>query len=299
MTTLTTLDDHPTASGSPGSPGSPGSLGARAAAVAIGNEIDKGLRFGWAERKQIVLELTMFVPMFLLFTGLAGQGEAILDGHFEWTFDDRRTGWLLVGYILGMFFFLQVQKYFWRQLGEIQGGTLEQVYLSPLPWWTLAAVGRVLASILETLFVVGALYIVVVLTVGADLDWHVAALVPLAFLLVGGVGYSLAIGAVTLMWKRVEMLNEMLMFIVFFFGGVIVSLDDMPTWMATIGRALPITHPITAARSILVDGDGIALGGDGGLLPMVALAAGWLAAGAFAFHRAAQIVRRDGTLTRY
>lgn len=271
----------------------------RTTVVGIGNEIAKGLRFGWDERKQISLELTMFVPLFLLFAALAGQGNDILEGRFEWRFDDRRTGWLLVGYVLGTFFFLQVQKYFWRQLGEIQAGTLEQVYLSPLPWWLLAAVGRSLASILETLFVVGTLYVVVTLTIGVDLDWHLAVLAPVALLLVGGFGYSLAIGGLTLLWKRVELLNDMLILIVFFLGAVIVSLDDMPAWMAAIGRLLPVTHPITAARHTLLDGHGLALTGDGGLLTMTAVAAAWVAAGVMAFNAASRRVRRDGTLTRY
>ena len=30
-----------------------------------------------------------------------------------------------------IFFYMQVVKLFWRLLGEIQSGTLEQVYLSP------------------------------------------------------------------------------------------------------------------------------------------------------------------------
>jgi ABC-type multidrug transport system permease subunit len=273
---------------------------AAAVVVAIGNEVDKGLRFGWAERRQIVLELAMFVPLFLLFAAVAGQGDAIVAGRFEWTFDDRRTASLLVGFSLGMFFFLQVQKYFWRQLGEIQAGTLEQVYLSPLPWWALAAMGRVLAGILETAFVIGILNLAVALTVGVHIPhWDPTALVPLGFLLIGSVGYSLAIGGLTLLWKRIEMLNEMLLVVLFFAGGVMVTLDDMPSWMAAIGRFLPVTHPIAAARAILLDGGGLALGGDGGLGPMAALAAAWLTAGAYAFHRAARRVRRDGSLTRY
>ncbi|MGH9112327.1 MAG: ABC transporter permease [Acidimicrobiales bacterium] len=267
--------------------------------VAIGNEIAKGLRFGWDERKQISLELTMLVPLFLLFAALAGQGEAILEGRFDWGFDDRRTGWLLVGYVLGMFFFLQVQKYFWRQLAEIQAGTLEQVYLSPLPWWLLAAVGRSLASILETLFVVTTLYVVVTLTIGVDLGWHPAVLVPVGLLLIGGFGYSLAVGGLTLLWKRVELLNDMLILIVFFGGAVIVSLDDMPQWMAAVGRLLPVTHPITAARATLLDGQGLTVTGDGGLLWMIAVAVAWFAAGVLAFNAASRRVRRDGTLTRY
>jgi ABC-type multidrug transport system permease subunit len=271
----------------------------RRSAVAIGNEVDKGLRFGWAERKQIVLELTMFVPFFLLFAALAGQADAIVDGRFQWSFDTRRTGWLLVGFVLGMFFYLQAQKVFWRQLGEIQAGTLEQVYLSPLPWWLLAAVGRVLASLLETVFVVGTLYLVVALTVGVDVDWGPAVLVPIGFLILGSVGYSLVIAGLTLLWKRIEILNDVLIMIVFFASGMFVTLDQMPGWMAAVGRLLPVTHPIEAARSVTLDGGGLTLTGDGGLLWMAALAVAWLAAGAVAFHRAAQIVRRDGSLTRY
>jgi ABC-type multidrug transport system permease subunit len=267
--------------------------------VALANEVDKGLRFGWAERKQIVLELTMFVPLFLLFAALAGQADEIVAGRFEWTFDERRTGGLLVGWVLGMFFYLQAQKFFWRQLGEIQAGTLEQVYLSPLPWWLLAAVGRVLASILEAIFVVGTLYLVVAATVGVDLDWRPAVLVPVGFLVVGAVGYSLAIGALTLLWKRTEVLNDTLLIVVFFAGGMMVALDDMPGWVAAVGRLLPLTHPIEASRAVLLDGGGLTLTGDGGLVWMAALAVAWFAAGAYAFHRAAQIVRRDGTLARY
>jgi ABC-2 type transport system permease protein len=270
-----------------------------ATTIAIGNEIDKGLRFGWAERKQILLELSMFVPMFFLFAATAGQADLIVAGRFEWTFDDHRTGWLLVGFAAGMFFFLQAQKVFWRLLGEIQAGTLEQVYLSPLPSWLLTAVGRVLASLLETLLVVGTLYASVVLTVGADIDLRPIALVPVVFLLVGAVGYSLAIGGLTLIWKRIEMLNDLAILVVFFAGGVMVALADLPGWLAPIGRLLPVSHPIEAMRAVLVDGDGLSVTGDGGLLPMIGVTAVWFAAGAVAFHVGDRRARRLGTLTRY
>jgi ABC-2 type transport system permease protein len=95
------------------------------------------------------------------------------------------------------------------------------------------------------------------------------------------------------------MLNDTLLIIVFFAGGMMVTLDDMPGWIAAIGRLLPLTHPITAARSILLDRHGLTVGGDGGLVWMVTLAAGWLALGALAFHRADRKARRDGTLIRY
>lgn len=271
----------------------------RPTVVSVANEVGKGLRFGWAERQQILLELTMFVPLFFLFAAVAGQGDDIVAGRFEWSFDDRRTGWLLVGFVAGMFFFLQAQKTFWRLLGEIQTGTLEQVYLSPLPSWLLSAVGRVLASILETLVVIGSLYAAVGVTVGVDIDWHPAVLIPVGFLVTSGVGYSLVIGALTLIWKRTEMLNEVLLMVMFFAGGVMVSLDDLPRWLAGTARLLPISHPIAAMRAALLDREGLAFTGDGGLLWMVVVTAGWLGAGALAFHLGDRRARRHGTLTRY
>lgn len=198
-----------------------------------------------------------------------------------------------------MFFYLQAQKMFWRLLGEIQTGTLEQVYLSPLPSWVVAAVGRVLATSLETLVVVASLYAATELTVGVDLAWHPAVLIPAGFLVVASVGYSLAIGALTMAWKRIEMLNDLLILVVYFAAGVMVPLHDTPGWLVPIGRLLPITHPIEAARQILLDGHGLTLTSDGGLLPMLAVTAGWLAAGIFAFRAADRSVRGHGTLTRY
>lgn len=267
--------------------------------IATGNEIDKGLRFGWAERKQIVLEMAMFVPMFLLFAGIAGRGQDIVGGTFEWEFDERRTSWLLIGFMLGMYFFLQAQKLFWRLLAEIQTGTLEQVYLSRLPSWVIAAAARLVATVIEAVVVVGTVYTAVGVAVGVDIDWDFSVLIPVAFTIVGGLGYSLAIGALTLVLKRTEVLNDMLHMFVFFAGGMMVSLDDMPAWIATVGRILPITHPIEAARSILLDGQGIALTGDGGLLPMIIVAIGWLIAGGLTFHLGDRRARRAGTLIRY
>lgn len=267
--------------------------------VAVGNEVHKGLMHGWAERKQIALETAMFVAIFLLFAALVGQGEAIIAGRFDWSFDPQRTAWLFVGFGAFTFHYLQTQKLFWRLLGEIQTGTLEQVYLSPLPSWVIAAVGRVTANVAETAAVVAALYAGTRLAVPIALTWRVDALVPLASLVVVSVGYSLAIGGLTLRFKRLEILNDGLHMVVFFLGGAMVPLNQLPGWMAAIGRVLPITHPVEALRTTLVDGTGLSVAGDGGLAWLAATAAAWLLVGAVAFHLGDTAARRNGTLTRY
>ncbi len=268
------------------------------AAVAIVNEVRKGLVHGWAERRQILMELGMFVPMFLLFAGLFGRGEAIIEGRFEWTLAPEPTTWLFVGFASFMFFYLQAQKLFWRLLGEIQTGTLEQVYLSPLPSWLVAAAGRVVASVIETLVVVVALYASVRLLVDMELMWHPHTIMAVVALVVAGVGYALAIGGLALRWKRTEVVNDGLHVIVLFAGGALVPLAELPTWLAAFGRVLPITHPVAALRTTLVDGAALPPTGDGGMLWLVVGAVGWLVLGATAFHAGDRAARRDGTLTR-
>ena len=71
---------------------------------------------------------------------------------------------------------------FWRLLGELQTGTLEQVYLSPLPSMVIAAAGRVVAAIAETAVVVAAMELATDLVVDVNVHWRAEALLPLLFL---------------------------------------------------------------------------------------------------------------------
>ncbi len=80
---------------------------------------------------------------------------------------------------------------FWRLLGEIQAGTIEQVYLSPLPSWLVAAAGRVVAAFLETLPVAAGTYGSVSAFVPIRIDWNAAALFPALMIMVAAIGVSL------------------------------------------------------------------------------------------------------------
>ena len=276
------------------------SLGLRAAFTAVGNEVAKGLIHAWSERLQILIELPLFIVAFLFFALFVGRGDQIAGGRLEWTPDPTRVSWMFVGYAVWIFFYLQTAKLFWRLLGEIQTGTLEQVYLSPLPTWLVATAGRVLATVVETLGVVAALYAVVYVIVPFHLNWRALAVFPLIFTLAGSVGYSLIVGGMTLMWKRVELLNDLVISVMVIFSGALVPLDHMPTWMADLGRVSPLSHGIISLRAVLLDGRAtIPLGGDGGLLWLLATSAAYLFAGITVFSVADARARRQGSLGRY
>lgn len=274
-------------------------LRGRAALTAIGNEVYKGLLAGWSERIQILIELPLFISFFLLFGILVGRGQEVAaTGELSWSFDPERMSWLFLGFIAFTFFYLHSAKLFWRLLGEIQTGTLEQVYLSPLPSWLIAAAGRVLAAVIETLFVVAVMFAATSVFVDIEIPWNSQATVPLLFLVAGSIGYSLVIGGLTLVFKRVETLADLMMTPVFIAGGVLVPLSQMPGWLAAVGRFFPVTQPLESLRSVLLERQRFdVLWGDGGLVWVVATGLSWLTFGIASFKLGERLAKRRGNLS--
>jgi ABC-2 type transport system permease protein len=137
-----------------------------------------------------------------------------------------------------------------------------------------------------------------VVQVPIPLQW--TALLPLVLLVGGSVGYSLILGGLTLLFKRLEMLKELFQIVVLIFGGVLVPLERMPGWMATIARFLPLTPGVEVLRKTLLDGVSLGtLANDGTLLWLVGSAAAYLVLGIVIFRWCERIAKRRGTLRQY
>jgi ABC-2 type transport system permease protein len=270
---------------------------ARRALAAVVNETVKGLRQGWSERLQILIELPLFVAFMLLLGFTVGQGPTIVAaGELTWALDPRQAAWLFVGMAAFTYTYLHVQKMFWRLLAEIQAGTLEQTYLSPLPSWVHVVGGRVLAAVAETAVVVAAMYAATNLLAPLDLHWHPAALVPLALLVTGAAGLALIVAGITLVWKRIQMLNDLVLLAVLFVSGAVLPPADLPGWAAAAGTPLFMTHAVAGLRTVLLDAQPLAVRGTGGLAWMLATAAGWFIAGLLVFRACERTAKRRGSL---
>ncbi len=75
--------------------------------------------------------------------------------------------------------------------------------------------------------------------------------------------FGLVIGAIGLRARDVFFLANLVIFVFLLFCGVNVPLDALPGWAQAIGRALPLTHGIEAAREIA---DGASLADVSGLV---------------------------------
>ena len=269
-------------------------------AISVGNETVKGLRHGWGERLQILIELPLFVIFILLLGYTVGQGTAIAEtGGIDWTIEPRHASWLFIGMATFVYTYLHLQKMFWRLLAEIQSGTLEQTYLSPLPSWVHVVGGRVAAAIAETAIVVAVMFAGTSLVVRIDLHWRPDALAPLAMLIVGSAGFALIVGGITLVWKRIQMLNDLVLLAVFFFSGAVLPRADMPGWAEAVGTPLFMTHAVAGLRTVMLDGDTLAWAGPGGLAWMLGTAAAWFAAGLIVFRVCERIAKRQGSLSHF
>jgi ABC-type transport system involved in cytochrome c biogenesis permease component len=269
-------------------------------ATAIGNESVKGLRHGWGERLQILIEMPLFVIFVLLLAYTVGQGAAIAEkGRIDWTIDPRHATWLFIGVAAFSYTYLHLQKMFWRLLAEIQSGTLEQTYLSPLPSWVHVVGGRVVAAVAETAIVVAVMFGVTSLVVRVDLHWRVDALAPLALLIVGAAGLALIVAGITLVWKRIQMLNDLVLLGVFFFSGAVLPSAEMPGWADAVGTPLFMTHAVAGLRTVMLDGNMLAWGGTGGVAWTLGTAVAWFAAGLLVFGFCEGIARRQGSLSHF
>ena len=266
----------------------------------IANEARKGLLFVWRERAQVLIELPLHFGVFMLMNAVVGSGQRLAaGGRLDFTAAGHASTRFL-GYAAFIFFYLQSSKLYWRLLGEIQTGTLEQVYLSPLPPWLLTAAGRVVATALEALVTVVAVFLGVRAFIDLHIPWQVGALLPLLLFGLASVGYALLLGGLTLLWRRVEMLAEGLAVLAFLFAGIFLPLQALPGWLAALARLFPITQSIAYLRAVLTDGRPVTtLWGDGGLAWAAVTALAWLLVGIAAFSLGQRTARRHGSLGRH
>ncbi len=257
--------------------------------IMLGNEVAKGLINLWRDRVALLLEMISFGLFFLVITFAQGKG----------SFQHVAIAPLLLGFVGYLFFHMQTNRLFWGLLGEIQSGTLEQMYLSPLPSWVLL-LGLAVASIVEALITAVLMYLLIHLIVPVAIPLRLSALLPLILLIVGSVGYSLMVGGLTLRFKRLEILKELLQGLVFLFGGVFVPLSHMPQWLATVARFLPITPGIAGLQQTLLAGSPPgALASDGTIFWLIGNALAYLGLGIIIFRWCEHMAKRLGTLGHY
>lgn len=129
--------------------------------------------------------------------------------------------------------------------------TLGPILISPAGRLPLF-LGRAIPVIANGVFVAAFSLFVGGLLLGVRLDGSAwARLAPvLAVATFSCTGLGLINAALGLRVRETAVLSNVLVGLLLIFCGANVPLADLPAWMAAIGRGLPLTHAIEAARSV-------------------------------------------------
>jgi ABC-2 type transport system permease protein len=177
-------------------------------------------------------------------------------------------------------------------------GTLAPVLATPASRVSLF-LGRALPVVVNALAVSAVVFVAGLLlldfSLGADAVPALVAVVLVTATATTGLG--LLLGSLGLRARDVFFASNLVYFLTLLVCGVNVPLEVLPGWLEAVGRALPLTHGVEAARDVAAGGG---IGDVGDLLATEAAIGATYAAVAFALFRLFELEgRRRASLETY
>lgn len=253
----------------------------------VGGGISYRALFNWI-KPSIYIPTMLGSPLFqILFFAYVGRFSGLRDDTF-FVVGNAVQVCSMAG-IYGMTMTIANERYF---------GTLSPLLASParrVPLFLGRAIPPILNGMIVSAFgfTVGALF----LDFRLDLSSipHLAAVLLVTVFSCTALGMTL--GSIGLRAKDVFFASNLMYFLMLLFCGVNVPLGTLPGWMQGIGRSLPLTHGIEAARAIA---GGASLGEVGTLVRTEALIGACYAALAYSLFRIFEVEgRRRGSLSTF
>lgn len=242
---------------------------------------------------------------FILYPAEAIGGVMILTGLFYGLFAGarymagptsqfgERLDAIVIGYVLWSLVLFVVNDIAIALQLETQTGTLEQVLLSPFgaPRIFLA---RALASLTLRLSLILTILLIIMGLTGSRISFPPALLLPLISVVTGAYGLAFVIGALALLFKRIQQVLA-----IFQFGLLFLMAAPTEEWTGipwVIGQVLPMTGGVGLLRDLMVRQIGL----DGGRwLLSLGIGCLYLAVGQIIFRWAVDRAKRRGTLGSY
>lgn len=259
------------------------------AGTVILNEIQKRMILLWAYKFNLFTQMFMvgFIFVGISFFMAGGQPDP----------DLLASG--LVGYLVWFFALAAISDMSWGIREETQTGTLEQMYMSPLPTGVLM-LGRSIASLVISILMVGVSAIVLVLLLDISLPVTWSALPVFLLTMAGLYGFAFILGGAALVFKQVEALANLMQNALLFLNGALLPVDRLPGWMEAFAKTLPTTQGIIVLRQVILEGQTLAqVWRDGSLVGLVINSTVYFVVGWFFFRWCENRARQLGVLGQY
>ncbi len=253
------------------------------------NECQKRLIILWSYRFNFMLETFMIGFLFVGISFFVSGGRPA----------PEQMAPALLGYLTWFFAVFAISDMSQGIREETQTGTLEQMYMSPLPSGLLLA-GRSVASLLISSGMVILIGGILMLLLGIRIPVRLAGVPVFALTLAGLYGFAFFMGGATLVFKQVNALSNLLTNMLLFLNGSFLTVERMPGWLETFARSLPSTQGIDVLRRVVLEGMSLAgVWQDGSLVWLTVHTAVFLLAGWGVFLWGERVARRRGLLGQY
>ncbi len=253
------------------------------------NEVRKTFIITWNYRVDLAIQLLTLVLLFVFISFFIGSG----------TIESEGLPAVLLGYLVWLYAVMAISNMSTSLSGEASIGTLEQIYMSPVPAW-LVIVGWVVANFLQHTVIVALLGVILVIILPVTLPLELAALPPFVLTMIGLIGFGYAIGGLTLVYKQVGSVSSLLTNVLLFLNGSLLPVHHFPAWLETIAVFLPTTQGIIVLRKVVVDDMSlIAVWEDGSMVFLAVQSVLYLVAGWALFNVGERVAKRQGTLGQY
>ena len=257
--------------------------------AAMTNEVVKDFAIRWNYRANTILEIVLYTAIFLAI------GFFLTDGSY----DEQTITSLWIGYFLWYFAIKAISGVANSISTEAMAGTLEQIYMSPVPTWALF-ISRVLSIILISVLQMTVITVVISLNFGVRVPLSVGFLGVLSVTMTGLFGVGLMVGGATLVLKNTSALSATVSNVLLFLNGTIMPVDRFPLWLESVSLLFPTTQGIIVLRKVGLDGESlVSTWNDGSLVYLIVHSALFLALGLAAFRYAEHVGRRKAVLGHY
>lgn len=257
--------------------------------LAMFNESYKRFLIIWDYKFDVLTQLVVIGVIFIGASFFLGNGQ----------FNPHQLTVLFLGYVVWFYARIVIMSTGADLVGEAQAGTLEQMYMTPARTEVLV-LGRVLATLLTTTIMVFMTAIALVLILGISIPLRWEGLVILFLTMAGLFGFALLLGGLTLVFKQVESLADLIQNALLFLTGSLLPIDHFPPWLAAFSRTLPITQGIDVLRKVLLNGQSlVAAWNDQSLIWLIVNSLIYLILGWVIFKRCEQVAKKQGSLSHY
>ena len=260
-----------------------------AAPLVLYNEIRKSMIITWNYRANLAIELLTLVFVFVFISYFVGGGEI----------DSERLPGSLIGFLVWYYAAFAISSMSGGLMDEASTGTLEQLYMSPVPTW-LVFLGQVIATFMRGTALVAIVGVILLMLLPVTLPLEMSALLPFALTMVGLFGFGYAIGGLTLVYKQISSVGGLLTNVLLFLNGALLPVHHFPAWLETFARFLPTTQGIIVLRKVVIDDMPLtAVWEDGSMVFLAVQSVLYLVAGWALFNVGERVAKRRGTLGQY